>query len=118
MFWITNILAHHSESLTGYISRGMVMGRPRPRQGMQDTVESLEKDGWIGVYDPNKLDTMPVAVGIDLGRLMTITSEREPKSNIDNGIKKIQQDLKNPAKYRARWTGTRYVYEPIENTPK
>jgi hypothetical protein len=102
-----------------YISKGWVIGRPRPEGGK--SVSELERDGLVGVYDPsdsmdlNKTLRCSGSIVLNLGPNPFDNMEVEPESTLDDRIKETQRDLKNPAKYRARWTGTKYVYESIDS---
>lgn len=119
MKWYCNIKAN---LIPGVLNRGYILGRPDPVTEKQPcTVEDMERDGWIGVYDPNVGDIF--LNGKRIGGWQAISTnpcaevdlpKNEPVSDIDNRIKELQNEQKNPKKYRARWTGTRYVYERIE----
>lgn len=73
--------------------------------------------------DASRNPPAPVTVDIDfelaklndeeLGKIIK-SVEAEPESDLDNRIKECQRA--KPAKYRARWTGTKYVYEPLDNS--
>jgi len=136
MKWIAN--SKDPVKILDAIKQGLVMGRPQPEGPV--TREMLEAAGWFGFYDPNVIETQPISIVLDLSnnkikqqlngagflghikahgpslREALLNGTKEPTSDLDDRIKEAQRALpaKNPTKYRARWAGTRYVYERID----
>jgi hypothetical protein len=104
----------------------MVIGRPKPAGNM--SIDEMEKLGLVGVYDPSDdidlgrtlqcTGSIVVDLGpnpfenMDLGKIVK-SMEIEPESTLDDRIKEVEQQKRK--NYRARWTGTKYTYEPIDN---
>ena len=138
MKWVAN--SKDPVKILDAIKQGLVMGRPQPEGTC--TREMLEAVGWFGFYDPYAIESRPMTVGgsvsimIDgnqikeqlngagfLGpikgiglslREALLNGTKEPTSDLDDRIKELKKDKNNPKKYRARWTGTKYVYDPIK----
>lgn len=131
MKWVGNIPAGESMN---YTSKGCFIGRPRPnitRPGQ--SVDDLEKAGLVGVYeqdivkidlnygpgtliDASRQPPVPVTGSVDIGPSVKAIAKAyenycKPESTLDNRIKECKKEQNNPKKYRARWTGTGYVYE-------
>lgn len=130
MKWIAN--SKDPTKMLDAIKQGLVMGRAKA-EGL-DTADTLESQGYFGFYDPNQIETQPMTVngsievhiisgadilGIDTKtvaksmREQLLNGIKQPTSDIDNRIKEVQKA--KPKNYRARWMGTKYTYEPIDN---
>jgi len=119
MKWITNITI---QEVPNYTSKGMMVGRPRASGPM--SVDDMEKLGLVGVYeDPSSgngslgylINPYKSHGLIDIGGPPPVGPnpfKDELESTLDDRIKEVQRA--KPAKYRARWTGTKYVYDPIK----
>jgi hypothetical protein len=114
-----------AQSIPSVLNKGYALGRPSTITEKSNlTVEDMENDGWIGVYDPQQVEVQPmtvngsVTVSINGNAIKSIREQllngiKQPTSDIDARIKEVQKA--KPSKYRARWTGTKYIYEPLDN---
>jgi len=116
MKWHSNIKV---SDVPIYTSRGMIIGRPYAAPAYGFTTDDLEKQGLVGVYDQEQVlqCSGSIEAEFELIALDKIVKSMEPpESDLDDRIKETQRasPAKNPAKYRARWVGTRYVYDRID----
>jgi hypothetical protein len=128
MKWVGNVPVRDS---TNYTTKGCFIGRPHANPAFGSSVDDLEKQGLVGVYEPDQTsgngflghwvhvvnpDGSPGVVDIGPGQnpcteVALSDPTAGPSSNIDDRIKEVQQA--KPKNFRARWNGTKYVYEPI-----